>query len=519
VSAPAGLGLLQLAEHVGLHRGEIQRARDLGLLPPPDTKGRWSPELATTIRVAAIRAALAAEETLGARRCAAHLAERTGLPVDAEDISTLAQRDLLQATGEYKGYPLYPVADVLALAEHPDLPAIVEARRTWLADSLDVDAAADRLAWRYDELLADAAAFDVTPGRLGRLARADVEALAANEEFLGRRLLGPEQAAVHLDIRRVDLEYAVAAGWLAAAKYTLMQVGRRSHVRVPLYRRADVDALREIPGVDWAAVREVRPGQPSVLREYARRPPSRARIIRRLAADLGTRFHREVWAYHRLGAGWALDWEVVDGIPTREQVADAIAEDPVGRAHLGELALATEAGAAVNWARDMLAPDTAVILDTETTDLFGAIVEIAVIDTATGKTLLDTLVNPGCPIEAGAQAIHGISDADVADAPTWDKVLPKLKRITKDRLVLAYNADYDETVVRVDTRAAGLKLGHLADADRWGCVMLRRSDWCRSWRWLPLGGGHRALGDTQAARQVLLQMTAPLGLPKARRQR
>ncbi|MFI1996326.1 3'-5' exonuclease [Actinoplanes sp. NPDC020271] len=139
--------------------------------------------------------------------------------------------------------------------------------------------------------------------------------------------------------------------------------------------------------------------------------------------------------------------------------------------------------------------------------MFGAIVEIAVIDAATGRTLLDTLVNPGCPITEIATAIHGITDAAVADAPTWDKVLPRLKRITKGRQVPAYNADYDLGVVLADTDRAGRKPGHLADGEKWACIMQARSDWARSRRWLPLGGGHRALGDCQAARQVLLDIS------------
>ena len=48
----------------------------------------------------------------------------------------------------------------------------------------------------------------------------------------------------------------------------------------------------------------------------------------------------------------------------------------------------------------------------------GAIVEIAVIDACSGTTLLDTLVNPGVPIQPGAQAIHGITDADAPKSPT-----------------------------------------------------------------------------------------------------
>ncbi len=142
------------------------------------------------------------------------------------------------------------------------------------------------------------------------------------------------------------------------------------------------------------------------------------------------------------------------------------------------------------------------------------------IDAATGRKLLDTLVNPGCPITETATAIHGITDADVADAPTWDKVLPRLKRITKGRMVLAYNADYDMSVVLSDTERAGRKAGHLADHDRWACVMQARSDWEGSPRWLPLGGGHRALGDCQAARQVLLDMSqTPQQRPARQRRR
>ena len=69
--------------------------------------------------------------------------------------------------------------------------------------------------------------------------------------------------------------------------------------------------------------------------------------------------------------------------------------------------------------------------------------------------------------------------------------------------MLAYNADYDHSVVLSDTKRAGRKPGHLADGDRWACVMQARSDWERSRRWLPLGGGHRALGDCQALLELL----------------
>jgi hypothetical protein len=94
-------------------------------------------------------------------------------------------------------------------------------------------------------------------------------------------------------------------------------------------------------------------------------------------------------------------------------VRDAIGAHPWLSRHAGDIAVAAEAGAAVRWARAMREPGAAVILDTETTGLDGYLVEVAV----TGAVLLDTLVSPGCPIEPGAQWVHGIADAGVAAAP------------------------------------------------------------------------------------------------------
>jgi hypothetical protein len=445
----ADYGPHQLADRVGLYRRQVERARDLGLLPAPDVDGaRWSATVVDDIagRVEEIRASLDVQQAWGASRCAQRLAEAAGVPVEAADIEVLAQRGLLHQVDEYKGYPLYRVGDVDALAERENeagtLATVVAERQAWMAASLDLYAAAAQLGWRYDSLETAVAAAGIAPGRFGRFAIADLDALAADEEFIAGRLLGPEQAAAHLDVRRVDFEHAVVAGWIAAARYSAMHVGRSSVVQVPLYRQGDVDALLTIPEVDWNDVRDVRPGQPSKLREWVRRPPTRAQIIRRMAADLGTRFGVEVWAFFNAAAGrWEIDWESIDGQPTREQVAEAVAADPVATQYRKHMQLSTVAGAAVRWARAMLEPGAAVILDTETTDLFdAAIVEIAVIDACTGATLLDTLVRADRPIQPGARAVHGISDADLADAPVWADVLPKLLAVTENRQVLCYNA-------------------------------------------------------------------------------
>lgn len=155
----------------------------------------------------------------------------------------------------------------------------------------------------------------------------------------------------------------------------------------------------------------------------------------------------------------------------------------------------------------MLEPGTAVILDTETTDLLDPVViEIAVIDAATGATLLDTLVDPGgAPINPEATtAVHGLSETDLVGAPPWALVLPQLALATQGRTVLAYNAEFSGRDPAGLCRSGG-DPEHLVEATSWGCLMDRRADWTRA-GWRGLGGSHRALGDCRAAREVLVDI-------------
>lgn len=515
---PTTYGPIQLPNRLGLTLWQFDAARRRGLVPDPDVPGgRWSQEVTDQLtgQVEDIVAVVGAEPPIGAARAASRLASRAGLEVDRDDVRVLAERGVLTACGEYEGWPLYDPRhlDQLDLAV---VGAVVDERSTWMATSLSRDEVLARLGWRWREFEAVAEQRDLRPGRLGRYAAADVDALAGDVELGARvaadREIGPDQAAARLGIRRLDWDYAVAAGWISATQVLTVQRGRYRQADVPLYRTGDVDLLLTLPGVDWQQVREVRKGQPSPLREFAHQAPTRAQVVRRWVRDLGARHGVEVWAWYCGGADrWEIDWDQRDGHPTRDEAAAAVAADPTIAQYADDLVLSTQAGAAIRWARAMLAPGAAVILDTETTDLYGACIEIAVIDAATGDTLLDTLVHPGPgqTIADGAYAVHRISLDDLDGAPTWDQVLPELLRVTAGRQVLAYNSDFDQTVVVGDSRRYDLDPGHLAAADSWGCLMNRRSDWLRSPRWLPLGGGHRALGDCRAARDVLLELVTP----------
>jgi DNA polymerase III epsilon subunit-like protein len=155
-------------------------------------------------------------------------------------------------------------------------------------------------------------------------------------------------------------------------------------------------------------------------------------------------------------------------------------------------------------------------INCETTDLDGVIVELAIIDAATGQVLLDTLVNPGgVPVADSARAVHGISDEELAAAPGWADVAPAFLAAVDGRRVLAYNADFDRGRVAATHASAGLDTAQLPRVSRWDCLMEAQSDWLRIGRWLRLGGRHRALGDAKAARQVLLRLASPAGAYRA----
>ncbi|MGB7234862.1 MAG: 3'-5' exonuclease [Rhodococcus sp. (in: high G+C Gram-positive bacteria)] len=158
----------------------------------------------------------------------------------------------------------------------------------------------------------------------------------------------------------------------------------------------------------------------------------------------------------------------------------------------------------MSWATSMLTPGVAIIVDVETTDLDGAIIEIAAIDASTGATLIDTLVDPcGIAVAPDAERIHGISSADLRGAPTWADIFPIVSALADDRVVLAYNASFDRGRILEDCTRYDLSPAWLADCGRWECIMARRSQALGITENLRLGGGHRALGDVHAAREVL----------------
>jgi ATP-dependent DNA helicase UvrD/PcrA len=79
-----------------------------------------------------------------------------------------------------------------------------------------------------------------------------------------------------------------------------------------------------------------------------------------------------------------------------------------------------------------------------------SVVDIAAVRVRDGKIVeeFSSLVNPKCPIPADATRTHGISDAQVASAPTFAEIWPKFREFCGNDVVVAHNGyDYDFKVL------------------------------------------------------------------------
>lgn len=158
-----------------------------------------------------------------------------------------------------------------------------------------------------------------------------------------------------------------------------------------------------------------------------------------------------------------------------------------------------ERAEAQQWACSLLAEGAALVLDVETTGLEGSIVELCVADPANGAILLDTLVDPGqVPIEPSATAVHGLTSADIAGAPSFPEVFAQLRVWARGRTLVAYNAQFDRSRLLHDCARFGIEPGSVADPLRWECAMIVRSEAESIRRFLRLNSVHRARGDVLA---------------------
>lgn len=172
-----------------------------------------------------------------------------------------------------------------------------------------------------------------------------------------------------------------------------------------------------------------------------------------------------------------------------------------------------EGAIALEW----LAAD-ALWLDSETTGLGEAaqIIELGIVDSS-GAVVFESRLRPSVPIEVEAEEVHGICEADLAEAPTWGDVAEQVEALLAGRRVLIFNANFDVALLRQTARAFGHSTTWIDELDarcvmdlaahafgatnRYGTISLSNAV-CRAgaeWR----GKSHSAVADALAALDVV----------------
>ena len=156
-----------------------------------------------------------------------------------------------------------------------------------------------------------------------------------------------------------------------------------------------------------------------------------------------------------------------------------------------------------------------VSFDVETTGLqpfSERIIELAAVRWRDGAPVetFQSLVDPRRPIDPGAIAVHGITDADVAGAPGIESVLPAFCEFAGTDPLAAHNAGFDTGFLTMESLRAGVALRERRVLDT---LTLARHAFrgLRSFRLeslsaqLDLGAEehHRALADAMTAGRLL----------------
>ena len=163
-----------------------------------------------------------------------------------------------------------------------------------------------------------------------------------------------------------------------------------------------------------------------------------------------------------------------------------------------------------------------VAVDLETTGLDprrDAIVSFAAIPFVGGQPEPGyvTLVNPGRPIPPASTAIHGITDAMVADAAPVDRLVTELDRLFGNRVLIGHGVSFDLAIVDRERRARGLPVVKNTALDTERLAAALHPEWpeftldrVADHLGVKIVGRHTADGDALVAGRLLLALLPEL---------
>lgn len=168
---------------------------------------------------------------------------------------------------------------------------------------------------------------------------------------------------------------------------------------------------------------------------------------------------------------------------------------------------------AIAYAREFLISN-AIIIDTETTGLLDyenvEVIELAIINMQ-GEIIYNSRFRPRYKIPKITTDIHGITDEDVVDSPTFKDEYPKILEAMNSKITIAYNAKFDAGVIEKTCKLYELE----APECHWECAMLLYQLFLGAGKWTKLKNAtHNALNDCNAVLDLIKHMANDLNTEK-----
>lgn len=170
-----------------------------------------------------------------------------------------------------------------------------------------------------------------------------------------------------------------------------------------------------------------------------------------------------------------------------------------------------------------------VILDTETTRLYGEVIDLAIIDGENGTVLFDSLIHPTSEkIEEAATAVHGIKNGDTWSYPLFKDAWPQIESLIAGRNIITYNAQFDCDRILQSARynltplpsmtwlcAMEAYAAFYGEPGRYGSFKWQKLSEACEQQGVVLENAHRALADAMATYQLLKAIGEKGEIPKA----
>jgi DNA polymerase-3 subunit epsilon len=134
------------------------------------------------------------------------------------------------------------------------------------------------------------------------------------------------------------------------------------------------------------------------------------------------------------------------------------------------------------WATERLSDLKTVIVDTETTGLPSKdpeteVVQLAITDVK-GRPLFCMLLKPANPMSDEVIGIHGITNEQVIDQPTFLQVAKVISFVLENKHVVCWNSDFDVKLLWSLFKKYKQPLPKISGAS---CAMDKYSEWAGEW--------------------------------------